>query len=587
MSTVPEKMAYAVKLAFQRSRMFRKARAMYIKQYVGKYYREKYGLVGDEPVNMIFNVIRAMVPNYVMKNPRTKVSTEIVEYDNYAFLLSKALDQIDAKIKFKDILRLGVVDAHFCMGIFKTGIADSFSMLDFGDQFIDQGQLFTDWVDLDDFVFDPYASLLRRAGWMGDRVTVPRQMLLDDDNFDHDAIMKLPRSTTSQTERKAQALSKSDMSLSEIDDLNDFVDLMELWIAGENIKVYMPDPHQLILPEFLDGEDFYGPDDGPYDILSLTQPVPGNPFPIAPVGIYYDLHMMANNVVTKVLKQAARQKDIVVVDPAGQDEGEDIRTASDGETILGNPDTVKSISLGGQNQGNERMMNQLHNWFNYMAGNPDQIAGASSDAESATEFQGMQANASVTLEDARGMVADCASNIKRKHAWYFHHDPFLEAPIAIRKPGGKREQLALTPAQRRGDFEDYVFSIKYRSMLTLDPNIKSRRLMEFAIKVIPSLMTSAQIASQMGVEFNVSNCVKDLAESMDIDEEILDWFNDPLFVERIKLMYAMGPKPTGKASIQSNGQAANTASVPNMQQMNRQNQQQGAAESQSQLKEGM
>jgi len=590
MSTIPQLMAQSVRLSMVRSKHFRRARAMYIREYVGKYYREKYGLVGDQPTNMIFNTIRAMVPNLIMKNGKNDVETEIVEYDTYAYLLAKALDQVDKHIKFKDTLRMGLVDAFFSAGIFKTGLADAFTVVDFGGQFIDQGELFTDWVDFDDFVFDPECKEIRKARWLGDVVRVPRQQLLDNDEFDHDLVAKLPSSNALQARKKVEALTKSELSMSEINELNDFVDVVELFIAGENIKVTMPDPNQLILPEFLSGADFYGPKEGPYDVMSLTQPVPGNPYPIAPVGIYYDLHIMSNRMMTKILNQADRQKDLAIVDPAGQDEAVDMQEAGDGDTVLGNPDSVKVVSFGGQNQVNERMMGNLHQWFNYMAGNPDQIAGTSSTAESATEFQGMQANASVSVEDARGMIRDCASAIKRKHAWYLHNDPFLEVPIAYRKPGGKRVQMTLTPEQRRGDFLDFNFSIRYRSMLALDPAIKSRRLMDFAVRVIPSMINSAMLASQMGLEFNPQQALKDMAEAMDIDEEVIDWFNDPLFVQRMKLMYTLGSKSSGKAKpgMQQNGQPANVqASAPTDQMEFNQNAQVGAAESQAELKGGL
>jgi len=100
----PRKFALAVKQGFDRCKFYRLSRAMFIKAYVGQYYAKKFGLVGDEPVNLIFHTIRAMVPNLVMKSPVNKVGTEVLEYQNYAYMLSKALNWLDDILKFKDII---------------------------------------------------------------------------------------------------------------------------------------------------------------------------------------------------------------------------------------------------------------------------------------------------------------------------------------------------------------------------------------------------------------------------------------------------------------------------------------------------
>ncbi len=179
----------AVSQGFDRNRSFARARAMFIKEYVGKYYAKTYGLTGEEPINLIFNTIRAMVPNLVMKSGVNKVGTEIIPYRDYAYLLGLGLDKLDHKIEYKETLRAAIVDAFFLMGILKTGLATGGKLLNFGDVLVDEGQIYTDNVDFDDFVFDPVCKDFRNAAFPGDRNRVPRQILLDDDDFDHDLVM--------------------------------------------------------------------------------------------------------------------------------------------------------------------------------------------------------------------------------------------------------------------------------------------------------------------------------------------------------------------------------------------------------------
>lgn len=549
----PTKFALAVKQGFERNKRHRRARAMFIKEYVGKYYASEYGLTGDEPINLIFNTIRATVPNLVMKYGINKVSTEITEYRQYAYLLGLALDKLDKKIKFKDTLRAGIVDAFFMMGIFKTGLATDGKMLNFGDILIDEGQVYTDLVDFDDFTADPSCKDYRKAAFLGDRNRVPRQILLDDNEFDHDLILKIPKSTHPNAKDKIESLTRRNMSDSEMYELQDFVDVVEVFVPGANALITIPDPSQKIFDEYLAARDYYGPKSGPYTILALTQPVPGNPFPVAPVGVHYDLHRMANKMMVKQMNQADREKSIGMYDPAGADEAEDIRTAEDGDMVAGNPDTVKVLTFGGNNPKSEAMLQQCQVWHNYMSGNPDQMAGLSSEAETATQASILQANATITIEDCRGMIYNCAEATAENRAWYLHTDPFIDIPLSERRPGGEYVQLQLTPEQRDGDFLLYTFTMKARSMSRLDPAVRTKRIVEFATNLVPSLINSAMVAMQMGIPFNVQTAITDLAEEMGILDDVQDWFNDPTFMQRIQLQMAMNPQPAGKATPEQGG----------------------------------
>jgi hypothetical protein len=555
------KLGIAVKQGFDRNRRFARARALFIKEYVGRYYQQEFGLTGEEPVNLIFNVIRAMVPNLVMRTGINKVSTDIIPYRDYAYLLGLGLDKLDRKINYKETLRAVIVDAFFLMGITKTGLATSDKLINFGDVLVDPGQIYTDGVSFDDFVFDPTCKNFRSAAFMGDGNRVPRQLLLDSNDYDHDLVMQLPRSTHSDAAKSIELLSRKGISDSEMYELQDFVDVVELYVPDANALLTIPDPRQMLMDDYLAAHDYYGPKEGPYNILSLTQPVPGNPFPVAPVGVFYDLHRMTNRMMVKLMNQANRQKDVVIYDPAGADEAEDLRTAEDGDIIAGNPETVKAISFGGQNQKSEVMLERLQVWANYMSGNPDQVAGLASEAESATQANILQANSTITIEDARGMVYDCAAKDASNKAWFMHTDPFIDVPLSKRKPGGEYVQLTLTPEQRRGDFLAYTFKMKARSMSRLDPAVRTKRIIEFATNVMPSVVNSAMVNSQMGIPTNVPDILTDIADELGILEDVQDWFVDPAFIRRMTLAQQIGPQPAGKA--QPMGQPKATAGTGN------------------------
>jgi hypothetical protein len=70
---------------------------------------------------------------------------------------------------------------------------------------------------------------------------------------------------------------------------------------------------------------------------------------------------------------------------------------------------------------------------------------------------------------------------------------------------------------------------------------------EFATQVMPNVTNSANIAFQMGVPFNLQRCLTDLAEQMGLTTDVMPWFDDPEFNNRMNLRLQLGPQNQGKA----------------------------------------
>jgi len=565
------KVQEAVRSGFKRMKRFQRARALFIRAYVGQYYAADVAHEGDQPLNMLYHTIRSLVPNYVMRNPTTQVTTDIADFRTYAFMLGMALNNLNQQQNLKMTIRRAIVDSFFAMGIVTTGLSATDQLVDFGDIRVDPGQVYSDTVDFDEFVIDPSCRLLEESAFMGHRMRIPRQILLDDEECDHDLVMRLPKSEHPDARNKAAALSKANISEQEMIELQDFVDVVSLYIPGAGSSILVPDPDQLISDGYIKLTNYYGPKTGPYRFLTLTQPVPGNPFPVAPVGIWYDLAVMCNRLMRKQMIRAENQKTLYVVDPSAPDQAEDMREAEDQEVVFGNPDSVEMFSSKGAEQGTDHTLSNLQMWFNYMSGNPDQMAGVQSNANTATQATILEGNANVTVEDSRGMVYDFAAGIISDRAWYLHYDPLIDLPFTVRKKELSEVtgefirpeqynfpvQMRLTPEQRRGEHFHYTFKIKPRSMSAIDPLVLSRRIVEFATNVVPAVITAAAAALQMGVPFNVQRAITTIANQLELSDEVQDWFDDPEFQDRLNLMMMMGPQPEGKAlniqGIRQNG----------------------------------
>jgi hypothetical protein len=584
----PSKVQQVVKAGFNRLRHYRRARAMFLRDAVGPYYRDKYGRKGEEPINLIFTALRTIIPNIVQRNPVSEVTTDFMEHDLYAELLSLGLDQVAKEIDLKATLRAWVASAMFGFGVIKTGICDSGTQVTIGNMTVDPGQLYSSLVDLDNFVFDPTCTDLKTSSLYGDRVRVPRIALLDDAEIDSDLVMKIPSVSQSvQQDTKNVASMTQDSRLNaEMQELQDEVAVVELWIPGADAKIMIPDPNVITFKDYLKVADFYGPDEGPYDYLSFAPPVDNNPLPVAPISVIYDLHRSANRVFSKLIDQSDRQRDVLLYDPAHSDTAQDIVDAQDGDSIASSdPSKVNLLSYGGQNKMNVEMIHQLQVWFNYMAGNPDQLSGTQSNARTATQAQILQSNASVSLDDARDILYDATASVQKKHAWYIHTDPLLDRTFKRRERTGEVTQLHLTPEQRSGDFLQFAFKVVQKSMGSLSPEVRSKRIVEYCTNILPGIVNTAMQMAQLGLPFNVQKCATEMGNQLEIGDWVNELFVDPDFQQKMQMILLMGPQNPGKAGgmpgMQNGGGLATARPVPGEGQIMNENAQMTAGQGQS------
>ena len=548
------KISEAVKEGFGRLRQFRRNRVMFIKDYLSQYMLETAGLTGEKPINLVFMAIRALVPNLVLKNPVNKVTTKILAYKDYAELLGLGLNELQEQLRMKAILRAAIVDMCFGMAVLETNIGDSDNLMTLGpDVNVDPGQIFTDIISGDDLTIDPLCRSLDKAVFIGHNIQVPRQKLLDADGWDKDLVRALPSSFAKVLgDGRADELTQEQSKALEMKAIQDYVDVVKLWVPEAQAVCYIPNPYQAKFDDFLKIEEYFGPSEGPYSFGSLTPPVPDNPLPVAPVGVWRDIGDMANNLFKKLMDKADRQKDVLLVPPAMADVGEAVREAVDGEMIIStDPNAINLVSFGGQSVDVDRMVNNLSYWWNIVSGNPMQMGGYQSGGktDTATEFQGLQGNLSVGLNDMRDMTCDLAADVSEKQAWYMIHDPLINMPLCKRTTGGQEKQIWLTPEQRRGEWEDYTFEIIKRSMTVVDPMIRTKNIMDFYTNVLPSVASAGMQMMQMGLEFNLPRALMQAAEEMGIADSLMEVFNDPTFAERMQLYMQMGPQSAGKGMV--------------------------------------
>lgn len=577
--------------------------AQAIREYIGDHCIKPKGMTGDYPINLIFVALRTWVPNLVMNAGVNRVTTPVLEQTNYASLLSAALNELHKKIDMKGIMRAGIVNMILCgFAIFKTSIyADGNLIPDGYDQDVDLGQLYTDLISIDDFFLDPYCTALDKSTLTGHFTTVRRQDLLDAEGWNTSLVKSLPSAWDGgiADQQKAARITRDPAITLEMIEAQDYVRVGEVYLPEANAVVYVPDPRQATFDDFLKVQDYYGPAHGPYRFGSITPPVPDNPFPVAPVSMWRTLNKMANSMFIKLMDQADSQKDVLLYKPGMEDVAQAVADAFNGQSIrTADPQGVEVKSFGGGNPENEKMVQQLQFWFNYLSGGVDQMAGLKTGggSKTATAVRTLQSNASITQEDARGMIYDVQTGISKDQAWFFHYDPFISMPSIVRETGKAPRQVVLTPEEINGEFLSLHFEIVKRSMQAVEPEHRRQALEKMLTNVVPGVANAAMIFQQTGYRFDAMQFLMNAAEELGIADLMIKVVDDPTFMDRIKFIEQHAGLDPGKAgkvaggggvagAMQNNG---NPSAVPvlNQQQGFNQQAQVGANQAQSELAGG-
>ena len=540
----PTKIGKIVDASFDKFDHMRKARLRYLAQYCGRFYaRNKGGEQEDRkasPLNMIYNAVNTLVPNLVFRDPKFKVRTEVLAYRGYADTLELAVNTLAKTLKLRRELRKAIIDSLFMAGFMKTGIATSGQYMNLADQCIAIGEPFAEHVDSDDIILDPMARDWEEQMIVGNKFRVLRQDLLDSNLYDPDVINNLHAADDFKGTNRAADFSGSRQE--ETREMMDFVDLAEIYIPRDKRVITIPyvkgEHPEIILRDV----DYSGPDSGPYHMLGYAE-VPDNILPLPPVSLWYDLHILGNRMARKIARQADRLKRVLAYDGTAVEDAQAIVESDDGEAIrVQNLAGIKEVNFGGTTEDAYSFMQWVETKFSGMANSMDMLSGQKTDANTATQSEILQTNASVRLSDLQNIVYDFTAEVGTDMVFFLHTDPLIELPL-IRRTQGIDEQVVYTPEMRKGDFVNYLLAVQPMSMAKPDPNRKVQHMLQFASNVIPAAAQAAQI---LGPAFKLGPYLERIAREIDLEE--MDEFIDmPTYHQWIMQQMASKVDP-GKAS---------------------------------------
>jgi hypothetical protein len=496
--------------------------------------------VKADPINLIAQATMTLVPNLAFHNPKADVGTEFLPYRPYSQILELAINHLIREIDLRGSLRMMITDAIFMAGFAKVGLGSSSQTVDLDGVLVDPSQAYADRVAPEDMILDPIARAWLQQRIIGNRFTVPREVLLDSKLIKADDVQQLSSRYEDNSYNEAAALSENPSSLfNRSNAQHDLVDLVEIWIPEEGVIVTMPwRPGKQIGEKFLRTVDYEGPERGPYSMLGFAY-LPDNILPIAPAGLWYDLHSLINRTARKMGRQADRMKRILAYTGRSWEDAQQISDSTDGETLrVDDIDGIKEIQFGGVSDDAYQYVGWAKQLFSEMAMNVDLLSGSGTGEPTATQAEMVQANTSVRLADMQTLVYDFAGGIMEHLGFFLHTDPLIDLPL-VKRTEGVDEQVFYTPEMREGDWLDYFIKVRPYSMARQDPNLKIRRMLELCANVIPALAQSMQI---LGPAFKLESALNLIGREMGIDEldELIDSAALRTMLDQMKAMIEAG-----------------------------------------------
>jgi hypothetical protein len=538
----PGSLSKAVDQSFDKFHHFRQARMTMMAQFSGRFYRAN-KLPEDgkaSPLNLMYQAVSTLVPNLVFNDPRAKITTPLLAYRDYAELLTLAVDSTVQKLKLRDTLRKTIVDAIFMAGFIKTGLAVGDEVLRHDGADLALGRPYIERVSPDDIVLDPMARDWDEQSFIGNRYRVDVDHLLEMGIMDPAKVEKL---ADRYEQKNAGAESISGDVSDKFREIARYVDLVDIYLPREGLVCTIPYEKGVAATEFLHQAEYAGPSGGPYHMLAFS-PISDNLLPVAPAGIWFDLHTLGNRIARKLARQAERGKRVLAYQGDAIEDAQRIADAEDGEGVkVEDVDKIKEVNYGGATEDSYEWMRWVKGAFSEAAGSIELLQGVNTNSPTATQAEMLQANSSVRLGDMQSVVSNFAGAAMDDVKFLLHTDPLIELPLA-RRVRGQEQQAYLTPEARVGDWADYALVTKPYSMTRSDPALMVRRRLEFASNVIPA---AAQAFQMLGPGFKVGPFLKRMATEVGL-EDADEWLDDIAFQEWVQVQAMMNVGDPGKAA---------------------------------------
>lgn len=556
---------------FRVMRKFAQKRRMFVREFVGSHYG---GLVPDSegdnsspssrrrPFNTLNQGVNVLIPNVVARNPGVRVKPRKQVLKGSATILGRLCEHANEQEDHVNALRWLVLDAMFTAGIAYTHLEPSGWGILEGTEFRDLGKLVTTVIDLDDFAVDPTAKRWGAHTWAAHTLRVRRDEALEKGMYSPDFIAACRSyEEPAGTSPLLEDLTKGGMNRDEANQYTDYIYVTQYFLPRERVFVTMPGvrDERDFDTEHVEERAYFGPEDGCYDMLGFGY-APSQLMPIAPVGMWIDLHLAINTVARKLVDQIKVMKSVIAGDMGAEDDMLALDAAlHTGMVRVKNIDRIKQLAWGQPTETGMMIFERLMEYCSKNQMNTDLLGGLQSSGGTATEAEIVSAGANVRVTDMQDTVYKFEESIQKKRAWHLFHDPLIQETLTFELSPQMSIQLPVDNEMLEGDFLEYNFSIKAMSMQRVDPQLALRRKLDH----LPAIGQALQLEAGSGFRFNADGWIRNTGQDIYAPGEIDEFWRSPesameaaqVFGQFAPMLPQMAPPGAqqGPAAIQSPG----------------------------------
>lgn len=539
------KLCRAIASSRQALERSRRERTAAVRQYVGAHWSDE-GAERMVFVNLLASYVSIVGHRLIPNAPRVMLSTHSRGMSADVSAAQRWVNEESERMQLVRVLRRFVLDALFSVGIAKVALART-SDAQTSAWHAAAGHPFVQCVDLDDFAFDPACRDFAEAGFLAHRYRAPLDVITGDPLYGKGRkklTASISRTHNEQGDEKASRLGTGDYGRYE--EYQDFVDLWEVYLPQRRIVLTLasdeaggPSEDEEPLLE----QPWVGPYCGPYHFLGFGA-VPGNAMPKAPVQDLIDLHMSVNMIYRKLHNQAARRKEVTLVQST--EDGERIRTASDGDMLKSDhpADATFSSIQGIIDKDALALGIHFKDQFSWKGGNLDIMGGLAPQARTATQDQMLNANSTASVAEMQQRVIEAVGGVMEALCWYWWEDPFRVMRTSYKVPGAEEFSVEqeIAPHQRWGKFDELQIRVDPYSMAYRTPEQRLASLDQTVTQILAPLMGLLQ---QQGVVFDAQKYLAKRSEYTDDPAlgEIVSVAEPPQMETQSAGMASGAPKP--------------------------------------------
>lgn len=484
----------------------RSTRRNIVKEFIGAHCFEM-GSPAPNPINFVALFLSIMIRTLVARHPRAMLSTFNRQIAPDVLTMEMDINRVLDEMGMAQTLQAAAKDALISVGVVKVALATPADSAMAGWN-LQAGTWFAKPIDLDDWRFDPYATDLNECGWEGHRY---RALL---DTVRDSKIYNSNRKELTATDRQDYN-AEGDERIGLMGrgrwggegESEDHVTLWEIYRPREKcIYTFRDDNGRPALcsdGKPLREQDWIGPDRGPFHHLGFES-IPGNAMYVGPVQRIVDMHMGANNILRKQIRQAQDQKTVLPVRGGKQSEMDTLNATPDGCAFSwegGEPPVP--IRYNGPDSQNFTLLLQLKELIDFIGGNLSLLGGRGAQSKTLGQDKMLNENAGVGVSDMQDTMVAFTTGIYKAACWYEWHNPFKTMKADYKLPGlpGQSVPMQSTPRQRfQGKFSDLDIEVNACSMSGKTPQMKSQMLSAIVAELTPLM----PLLQQQGIAFDVN-----------------------------------------------------------------------------------